>query len=267
MTNASSLQRSLYPTGLYSRFRALRYGESGRAKWGNGGRSAFSNEARDGPYLAGKSALRLLTREPMFRPAYGLAPQEGLEQVTRWLTEMSLRRLQRVEGHPAQCPIGVRYRSGLFVITVEQESAKCPISVHRSRIRRGLRSKQKEKSPENRHAFRAVLLGKLHRISLTGRRRARVDADPADPFGRGGRRNQLACRRVRLEVDPRRGRRYRGVVDAVAGIADAIGILVGLIGIGVRRAVVAIVPQPVRIGIRRWRARSRSTRVSAPTSA
>ena len=96
-----------------------------------------------------------------------MAPQPGLEQVTGWLTEMSLRRLQRVEGHPAQCPIGVRHRSGLFVITVEQESAECPISVHRSRNRRGLRPKQKEKSPENRHAFRALLLGKLMLYQLS----------------------------------------------------------------------------------------------------
>ena len=43
----------------------------------------------------------LLTREPKFRSAYGLAPQTGLEQVTGWLTEIPLRRLQRGDDHPA----------------------------------------------------------------------------------------------------------------------------------------------------------------------
>ena len=82
----------------------------------------------------------------MFRPAYGLAPHSGLEQVTGWLTGMSLR-LQRVEDSRARCPISVRHRSGLFVIMVEQESAECPISVHRSRNRTRLEVRETTKVP------------------------------------------------------------------------------------------------------------------------
>ena len=121
-------------------------------------------------------------------------PKLDSKQVTGWLTAGPVlivwdagtprylrSRIHRQESHHPWCPIGVRYRSGLFVITVEQESAECPISVHRSRNRRGLWVRQTRKSPEYRQAFRALVLGKLmlyqlsYSRSTTSNGRLRID--------------------------------------------------------------------------------------------
>ena len=117
--------------------------ESGRTREPNAGhkdRGSLDGPSRR-PVFGGRFAPRLLTREPKFRLAEGLAPQTGLETSDRVVNRDVFAEAATRRGHPIRCPIGVRYRNGLLVITVEQESAECPISVHRSRNRGCLNTK------------------------------------------------------------------------------------------------------------------------------
>ena len=75
----------------------------------------MDGETLDGPSgrpgFCGSSALHLLTRERMFRPASGLAPQARLEPVTEWLTGLPY----LIPSHPTLGAIRARHANMIIV--------------------------------------------------------------------------------------------------------------------------------------------------------